>query len=226
MRSLKPLARRSLLALVLIAGSTVPAMGQATPRIEVIVLGGLVGGGDLGDRKADALGNQAPTSPPATWFSTSARIDAAPAIEGRVGVRAFGGFWVEGGVNYSRPEFVVDISQDVEGAPDTTATSQLTEVLVDGSLQYRFKGRRLSPFVLAGAGYLRQLDDTRATAETGWLAQAGGGVVVRLAPGSRGFARRIALRADVRVVWLRDGVVLEKQRGPGVSALAGVSIGL
>ena len=207
-------------------GSAVPAIAQETTRLELTVLGGLVGGGDLGDRRADALGNQAPTSPPSTWFTTSTRVDAAPTVEGRIGVRTFGRVWVEGGVSYARPEFVVDIAQDVEGAANTTATSRLTQVLVDGALQYRWAGRRISPFVLAGGGYLRQLDDTRATAETGWLAQAGGGLIVRLAPGSRGFARRIAVRGDVRVVWLRDGVILEKQRGATFSALIGVSIGL
>ena len=201
-----------------------PAAGRVERRIELTVLGGVFGGGTLGDRDAQALGNQAPTSEPTTLFSTSARLDAAPAIEGRIGVRAVGRLWLEGGVHYARPDFVVDLSADVEGAPDVTATSMLTQVLVDGAVVYRWQERRVTPFLLAGAGYLRQLDDMRATAETGWLAQAGGGVRVRL--GSRGFARRPALRGDVRLVWLRDGVVLDEQRGVTASALAGLSVGL
>ena len=117
------------------------------------------------------LTNQVPTSGTTSLFTTSARIDAAPLIEGRVGVRLGRNVWVEGGGSYARPDFAVDIASDIEGAPDVTATSMLTQVTVDGSLQYRWTraGRRIAPFVMAGAGYLRQLDDTRATAETGWL---------------------------------------------------------
>ena len=58
-----------------------PAAGRVERRIELTVLGGVFGGGALGDRDAQALGNQAPTSEPTTLFSTSARVDAAPAIE-------------------------------------------------------------------------------------------------------------------------------------------------
>ena len=130
--------------------------------------------------------------------------------------------WVEGGSGYARPDFAVDIAADIEGAPDVTAISMLTQVTVDGSLQYRWTrtGRRLAPFVMAGAGYLRQLDDTRATAETGWLAQGGGGVLVRLSTGP-GFMRRLAIRGDVRAIWLRDGIVLNEQRGVTFSRVGG-----
>jgi hypothetical protein len=197
---------------------------EKPPRLELTVMGGVIGGGALGDRDAQALGNQAPTSGPATWFTTSGRIDGAPWIEGRIGVRAVGRLWIEGGLNYSRPDFKVDLASDVEGAPDVTATSMLTQVLVDGAIAYRWSGQRVTPFVLAGAGYLRQLDDTRATAETGWLAHAGGGVRVRLGRG--GFAGRLALRGEVRAVWLRDGVILDEQRGVTFTALAGLTLSL
>ena len=72
---------------------------------------------------------------------------------------------------------------------------------------------------MAGGGYLRQLDDQRATAHTGAAFYGGGGV--RIA-----FTRQLALRGDARVVWLRDGVVLDDQRGPTFSASAGISVGL
>jgi len=41
-----------------------------------------------------------------------------------------------------------------------------------------------------------------------------------------GFWSHVALRADVRVVWLRDGIILTDQRGPTFQAMAGVTIGL
>jgi hypothetical protein len=196
-------------------------------RIELTLSGGMVGGGDLGDGEAVMLTNQVPTSGTTSLFTTSTRIDAAPLVEGRVGVRLSGRLWVEGGAGYSRPDFAVDIASDVEGAPDVTAVSMLTQVTVDGSVQYRWTrpGRRIVPFVMAGAGYLRQLDDTRATAENGWLLQGGGGAFVRLSRGT-GFLRRLAIRGDVRAVWLRDAIVLDQQRGVTYTATAGLTLQL
>ena len=191
------------------------------------MLGGLFGGGDLGDGKAEMLTNQIPTSGTTSLFTTSARIDAAPLIEGRVGVRLGRNVWVEGGGSYARPDFAVDIASDIEGAPDVTAISTLNQLTVDGSLQYRWTDPAggLSPFVMAGAGYLRQLDDTRATAETGWLAQGGGGVLVRLSTRARLLA---APRdpGDVRAIWLRDAIVLNEQRGATFTVSAGLTLHL
>ena len=161
------------------------------------MLGGLSGGGELGDGKAPMLTNQVPTGGTTSLFTTSARMDAAPLIEGRVGVRLGRNVWVEGGGSYARPDFAVDIAADIEGAPDVTAISTLTQVTVDGSLQYRWTDRPAACAVRDGRrGYLRQLDETRATAETGWMAQGGGGVLVRL-------STRARLPASPRLPWRR-----------------------
>ena len=196
-------------------------------RLELSLLGGLFGGGDLGDSKALMLTNQVPTGGTTPLFTTSARMDAAPLIEGRVGWRLGRNLWVEGGASYARPDFVVDLAGDAEEAPDAAATSMLTQVTVDGSLQYRWTrpGRRIVPFVMGGAGYLRQLDDTRATAETGWLAQGGGGVLVRLST-RPGFLQRLAIRGDARAVWLRDAIVLNQQHGATFTVSAGMTLHL
>jgi hypothetical protein len=194
-------------------------------RVEISVLGGIFGGGDLGDGRATMLTNDVPTSEDTSLFTTSARIDAAPIVEGRLGVRLWRKFWIEGGVGYAQPTFAVDISADVEGAPDVTASSTLTQVTADVGVQHRWSGVRFRPFVMGGAGYLRQLDGPRTTAETGWLAYGGGGMLVRVAPHSVGFWRHVALRGDVRVAWLRDGVVLNEQRGAAITAVAGVVVG-
>jgi hypothetical protein len=194
-------------------------------RFEISVLGGIFGGGDLGDGKATMLTNDVPTSEETSLFSTSARIDGAPAIEGRLGVRLGRGFWVEGGLGYARPTFAVDISADVEGAPAVTASSKLTQVVADVALQHRWHGLRFRPFVMGGAGYLRHLDEPRTTAETGWLAYGGGGVLMRVAPTSVGFWRHVALRGDVRVAWPRDAMILSEQRTPTFTAVGGIVIG-
>jgi hypothetical protein len=198
---------------------------QRADRVALSVLGGIVGGGDLGSTTAGMLTNGVPTGAQTSLFTTRTEISQAPVFEGRVGVRLGRGFWVEGGIGYAQPTFAVEISADVEGAPNVTATSRLTQVIGDVGLQYRWQTSRVSPFVLGGGGYLRQLDEPRTTADTGWVAYGGGGVLVRLTR-QPGFWSHVALRGDVRVLWLRDGIILDEQRGPTYQATAGVTIGL
>ena len=195
------------------------------PRFEVAVLAGVIGGGDLGDTSASMLGNNVPSGGPTALFTTSTRIGAAPTVEGRVGLRLSRALWMEGGASYGRPEFSVDISGDVEGVPGITAASRLTQVIVDGSLQYRWTRRRVTPFVMVGGGYLRQLDDLRSSVETGSVVYGGAGIRVALAPGRRGFAGRLALRGDARVLWLRGGITLLEERAATYSFTGGIVVG-
>jgi hypothetical protein len=211
--------------------ASTPAPQDASPssvreRVELSVLGGIFTGADLGDTRATMLTNEVPTSGETALFTTSTSIGAAPLVEGRVGVRLSRAWSVEAGLSYARPELSVDITGDVEGVPALTATSALTQLIVDGAVQYRWQGRRVTPLVMGGGGYLRQLDGPRTTTESGAVFYGGGGVRVALAPASRGFARRLALRGDARVVWLRDGITLNEDRGPALSVSGGLSIGL
>ena len=194
-------------------------------RFELAVLGGVAGGGELGDGGASFLTNQVPTGGTTSLFTTSARIDAAPVVEGRFGVRLSRRLWIEAGAAYSRPTFAVDIAADIEDAPDVTATSTLTQLVTDAGLQYRWDGLRFQPFVMGGAGYLRQLDEPRTTADTGWIAYGGGGLLVRLSTQRDGFLRHVAFRGDARILWLRDGIILTDQRRPTYQATAGLSVG-
>lgn len=200
------------------------AQAAAGPaRFEVTLLGGWIGGAELGSTDASLIGNQVPTGGTSALFRTSTAIGATPVVEGRLGLRIGGGWYVESGLGYARPEFRVNVSADVEGAPDVTATSPISQYIVDGALQYRWTRRRVSPFVMGGGGYLRQLDAPRTTAFTGTVYYGGGGAVVQLAPGRRGFRGHLALRADARVVWLRDGIILNDQRDPTFSVSGGLT---
>ncbi len=196
------------------------------PRVEIAGLGGIFGGADLGQTPATVLTNQVPTSGQTSLFTTRTDITPAAMVEGRLGMRLAQRLWVEAGASYAQPDFTVDISGDVEGASNVTASSRLTQIVADAGLQYRWSGRRASPFVMGGGGYVRQLDESRTTVESGSMYYGGGGVIVRLAPASRGVMGRLALRADVRAVWLRGGITLEDERGPALVAAAGISIGL
>ena len=214
--------------------SAAPAFAQQTAssrqagerRFELAVLGGVFGGADLGGVPANMSTNGVPSSGQAALFTTKTSISDAPVVDGRVGVRIAGGWWAEGGFSYARPDFAVRLSADTEGAPDVTATSRLTQVVADGALQHRWTGRRVSPFVMAGGGILRQLDQPRTTAETGSVVYAGGGVRVRLSRAPRGWTSRLALRGDARLVWLRGGIRLAEERGPTFVVVGGLTYGL
>lgn len=229
-----------LATIALLCSAPVAAQDQLTPveaiavapvapresRWQLSVLGGIFSGGTLGSADANLLTNQAPRGGQTLLFTTRTEIASAPLVEGRVGLRLTRAFWIEGGISYAQPDFMVAISRDSEGAPNVSASSRLTQVVADGGLQYRWAGRRVTPFVMAGGGYLRQLDDARSTAATGSVYYGGGGVLVRLAPANRGWLGRLALRGDVRAAWLRSGITLQDDRGPAVVAAAGLTIGL
>ena len=89
---------------------------------------------------------------------------------------------------------------------------------------YTDQRRRITPFVMGGGGYLRQLDEPRTTVETGALFYGGGGARVRLSTAPSGWLSHLAVRADARVVWLRGGVTIDDDRGPAIVATGGLSL--
>lgn len=206
------------------APSPPAAVGRAS-RVELSALGGMFGGTDLGRVPANMLGNQVPTSGQVTLFTTWTTVHAAPAVEGRLGVRVWRQLWVEGGGSYARPDFAVAISGDTEGATDVTAVSRLTQVTADVSVQYRWQGR-LAPYAFVGGGVLRQLDQPRTTAENGSMYYGGAGLRWRIAPASRGFMRRLAIRGEGRIVMADGGITLAEGRDATFSAFAGLAVGL
>jgi hypothetical protein len=208
-----------------------PAVPQADSasrspdRIELSLLGGLFTGADLGETRATMLTNDVPTSNETALFTTRTSITRAAAIEGRLGVRLAGSLWVEAGMSYAEPDLSVDTASDVEGARNVTAIAPLSQFVADVGLQYRWRGRRVSPFVLGGGGYLRQLDAPRTTVETGSMFYGGGGLVVRLSTASSGWLSHLAARGDARLSWLRGGIHLNDERAPAVVLSGGVTVG-
>lgn len=220
--------------LVLVAGvGTVSAQVQPSgqrppasqlPRIDVSVLGGVSTGGDLGASDAALVGNTSSGGSLATLFTTRTRLAAAPLGEVRVGVRLVQGWVVEGGVSYGRPALQVRLANDLETASDATATSRLTQVVADGALVHRWRRGRLSPFVMGGAGYLRQLDEPRTTVGTGQVYFGGGGVLVGIGRARPGGLQRLQVRGDVRLVGYRGGLPLVDERPLGVVAGLGLTL--
>lgn len=202
------------------------AQSGRPPRVEVSALALAATGAALGSSRATLLGNAVPSGSPVTLLDANTRISTAPVAEARVGVRLAGGLVAEAGVSYARPELRVQLTNDIEGAPDVTATTRLTQLVVDGALVHRWRAGRWAPFVLGGAGYLRQLDDPRTTVETGQVFMAGGGLLYGLGrPRARG-GHRLMLRGDVRLVAYRGGLVIEDDRPFGLVAGGGLTVAL
>ena len=144
-----------------------------------------------------------------TLFDSSSQLD--PSIGGAfgVGVRLTRGLRAEFAVAYSPTGLSTRISGDVEGVADLTVKAPVTQFLFEGGLQARparWNRGHLSPFVTAGVGYLRQLNDGRTLVETGRAWYFGGGLYYERAATHPRRLKATGVRADLRALALRDGV--------------------
>lgn len=201
--------RAAVVGFALLPGTVAPASAQAKPsrppRFEVSAGGLFVGGYTGGQKDADLISNQT-GGPPYTLFKSESRIESSAGIEARVGVRLSRMFTVEGGVFTSRPQLSTRLTGDVEGAPDATVSEDLSVYVIDAALMATFgkPGSAVTPFVRAGAGYLRELHEDNALVKTGQAYHFGGGVTFWLNP-----RRTIGARADARVYVMRGGIDLD-----------------
>lgn len=155
------------------------------------------GGYDLGREDALLTRNPPTGSTPFHWFSSRTRLEPRAGAQARVAVYVTRALALEGGVQYSRPQLSIRLSDDAEGADPATATSPLTRYVVDGSavfhlLRFSFANGRGVPFVSGGAGYVRELHRDNELLETGTEIHGGGGVKIWFGGGNR----RIGLRAE------------------------------
>ena len=144
-----------------------------------------------------------------TLFDSSSQLD--PSVGGTVGVgvRLTRELRAEFAVACSPTGLSTRISGDVEGVTDLTVKAPVTQFLFEGGLQVRaarWRRGRLSPFVTAGMGYLRQLNDGRTLVETGRAWYFGGGLYYERAATHQRRLKATGARADLRALVLRDGV--------------------
>jgi hypothetical protein len=166
-----------------------------------------LGGIDFGTTTAAITANQTPPSD-YPLFKTASQLEPAPAYEGRVGVRLTRVLGVEGAFHYSRPSLETQISNDVEKAASLTASNDLSRYVFEISGVVHLSGLKIgtsgSPFLLGGAGYVRELDDAQALVETGLLYHAGGGIKYLLSERPHGLVKGVGIRVDARI-YFRDG---------------------
>lgn len=188
-------------AQVWIGGSDSPRPGSLEFSGGAVLSEGL----DLGDRTATLTRNPGTGSGPFELFTSSSRLDAAPAVQGRLAVYLARSVAVEGGAQYSRPKLRTRLTNDAEAAESITASSALTRYIFDGSLVVHllplsFAGGRGVPFVLGGGGYIRELHEGNELVETGQEIHAGAGLKYWFGTGRR----RAGLRGEAGVS-LREG---------------------
>jgi hypothetical protein len=148
-------------------------------------------------------------------FSTSSDLAGAAGLEGRVGVRVGRGLEAEVDASYAKPLLrIAIISTDVEAVAPVTATETIQQFTIGAGvvwyLPYRARRTtRLAPFVMAGAGYLRQLHEAATLLETGRFYQFGGGVKYLLVSHPTKPLKGVGARLDVRALVRSKGIAFD-----------------
>ena len=199
---------------------------------------------------AQARGRSWEIAPGAIWFSgiglgeSSATLErpgggafelfrADTSLDGAIGAGATVSFFVtprlaaEAAFSYSRPSMSTRVSSDAEDAPSVTSEIGLQQYLIEGNLRWYLARSRGAwrPFVRAGGGYLRQLDDSSAHVETGATMQAGLGVDRAFRERATGRLRRVGLRLDARALGRQGGFDVDDSLRVGFSAGAWLFLG-
>ena len=210
---------RCLGAWVLVCWGSGAANAQDAPSLRahrVVVEGGAVwaGGYAIGDVNAELRTNAAGSAPPPyTLFVASSEITSVPSVTARVGFALTPHLVIEAAGSFGRPRIGVDISRDGEAAGQRLAGEQLQQYVIDGALVWQLPvrlGPRVRPFVIGGAGYLRQLHEDRTLVETGQVYFAGIGARYWMRGGT-GRARPVGLRAELRGNLRRGGIDFENK---------------
>jgi hypothetical protein len=195
--------------LMLVGG---PARAQSHPlpgRIEAAVGVAWAGRTSLGSIDATETTGAGGVS---RIFSTTTEIASAAAIEGRVAFRLPRRLEVEATAAYATPLIKTTISNDVEASGTVVATETISQFTFGGALLWYVPQRELSrlrPFLALGAGYVRQLHESKTLAATGQSYQIGGGVKYLFGSTPTSRLRAIGVRADGRLVAARKGVAFD-----------------
>jgi hypothetical protein len=192
------------IAAVVLSGAT--AWAQTPGRVEIGGGARWIGPVDFAGVAANetTLGNG--TRP---LFESATTLDGSIGATGSVGVWLARQFQLEFAVGYNPATMRTQITSDVEGIPDVAVDAPVTQFLLEGGAVVRPTGRQrtgFAPFLTAGAGYLRQLNDGRTLVETGRSYYFGGGLYYERATSGRRRLKASGLRLDVRALILQEGV--------------------
>lgn len=187
------------------------AQGSATspmPRFEASGGVATTGGTDFGAKTGSLTAND-PGDPDFALFKTSTSLGHGAGAEGHLGVNFTRVVAIEGAFSWMRQTAATRVTGDAEGIPDVTVTQTVSAYTVEGAVvvhlpQLAFNQGRGLPFVFAGGGYLRQLDDKQVLTGTGGVFDTGAGLKYFFVQRPSGFVRAFGLSADGRIV-VRSG---------------------
>jgi hypothetical protein len=159
-----------------------------------------------------------------TVFDSSSRFEQAACPEARVSVRLTRAIDGEGSIAFGRTQLTTRISQDPE-ATDATASEPVSVYMLDAGVRARLgRWRRgdSTPFVTAGAEYLRQLHDGHTLVEDGLAWYVGGGLLYPTRNAAVRGSKSAALRIELRATILPGGSTLDRATHVMPSVIAGL----
>lgn len=220
-------------AIAIVVFAALPSFAQEAPALQphrVTVNAGVMWSGtyDVGNATARLRGNGAGSSTaPFALFTADSRLSTAMAPEFRVGFAVTRRLAIEGGASFTRPRIGIAISGDAEAPAQELIGEKLDQYQIDGRVTWQLPmhAGRLAPFASIGAGYLRQLHEDRALAETGRIYYAGGGARYWLR-GGRGTSTAVGVRADARVNVRQGGIDFENRMRTYPTVTLSMFIGL
>lgn len=201
------IARRRLAALLIGALATMPVSaaaqsypGHSSPHGGSFEIGGgvvWIAGYDAGSRAATETPNSSTGAPPLTLFTSTSNVPGVTGLDAHLGVYLSPRISAEGSFQFSRPSLRTKLSGDFENAASVEAVGGISSYLVGGSVLYHFGAGRVVPFVIGGAGYLRQLDEDNTDVVSGNEVHGGGGVKLWFGSGG-GFGARFDVQVSSR----------------------------
>ena len=191
-----------------VSAQTKPAQPRApsSPRFDVSIGAGILGGSSLADGDADlrARANQS-----FELFATSSRIGRSVPIEARLTFLLGPRYAFEVRGAWARPELRTEVTDDVEGASPLIATERVSLYSLDAGVVIALRPVRpgaLAPFISGGAGYVGAVHDGLTLLEPGVVYRGGGGFKYPIAVRTQGRVKGYGLRGDAGLALMTGGV--------------------
>lgn len=213
------------IAAAVVLSTALPASAQG-PKGSWEVAPGLIwfAGTDLGSSAATL---ERPGGGEFELFKTSTSLEGAIGAAIGVSLQVTRKLAIEAAFSYARPGIATRVTADAEDAPPVTATAGLQQYLVEGSARWYLARSigRFRPFIRAGGGYLRQLDDDAAHVETGRTIHAGAGLDRVFVDRAQGRINRIGARFEGRLIGRSGGFDVDDKVRAGFAAGAALFLG-
>ena len=149
------------------------AAARQTPRAGSWEIGGSVtwAPGFTGPERAAELTRNEEAAGGFDLFTTEGEVASAAGIGATLAYYLSPAVALEGELRYGKPRLTYRLSGDAEDAADTTAEETMTRYIFSGSLVLHLRGLEFGssgvPYLLAGAGHLRDLHEGDELVETG-----------------------------------------------------------